>query len=420
MRLHALPVAMALALASHTTAFAESIDARLSRLEAQNRAQDAALKRQEATITEQKNLMQGAPNRVQKLETDLEQKQADGKRGEWYRNIEIAGLIEVEANYSSPYEGSSESDVTLATFELGIESQVSDWVRAGASLLYEQDETDLEVDTAWITLANLERTPFFLTAGQIYVPFGAYETNLVSDPLTLEIGETRETALQIGFEHSGFLGSAYVFNGDSKIKGKDRIGSWGANLGFGQESEGRAWSIGAGYLNDLGDSDNLNAFINDNRVAARTELLELREEGDDPVDFSIDPTDRTGGWTLNAAATFGPFNLIGEYLSATDHFNADSLSFRERGAKPSAWNIEAGYSFEVFGKETVAAVAYQGTREALALELPQERWSLGWSVGIFNNTSVALEWAHDIDYNQRDGGTGKSANTVTAQLAVEF
>lgn len=353
----------------------------------------------------------GEPKRLERLEGALDGKQAGADSAPtWYRNIEIAGLIEVEASYLSPYEGDSESDIVLATAELGIRSQVNDWVEAGISFLYEQNETDLEVDTAYLTLGNADASPLFLTAGQVYVPFGVYETNLVSDPLTLNIGEARETALQLGFEQSGFSGSLYVFNGDNKVKGKDRVEGWGANLGFGQESDDLSWSVGAGYINDLGDSDTLHESINDNRVAG----AEI-----DP-DLSIDPTDRTGGWTLNAAASFGPFSLIGEYLSATDRFDPASLDFKDRGARPSAWNIEAGYSFSLLGRESVAAVAYQGTREALALELPKERWLLGWSIEIFDRTSLGLEWARDRDYSARDGGTGKSADTFTAQLAVEF
>lgn len=349
----------------------------------------------------------GEPKRLERL--DRKQAGADSAPA-WYRNIEIAGLIEVEASYLSPYEGDSESDIVLATAELGIRSQVNDWVEAGISFLYEQDETDLEVDVAYLTLANADVSPLFLTAGQVYVPFGVYETNLVSDPLTLDIGEARETALQLGFEQSGFSGSLYVFNGDNNIKGKDRIGSWGANLGFSQESDDRSWSVGAGYISDLGDSDTLHESINDNRVAG----AELNP------DLSIDPTERTGGWTLNAAASFGPFSLIGEYLSATDDFDPASLDFKGEGARPSAWNIEVGYSFRLLGRESVAAVAYQGTREALALELPKERWLLGWSIEIFDRTSLSLEWARDRDYGARDGGTGKSGDTLTAQLAVEF
>lgn len=420
MRALTLPAAIALALATQTPAFAESVEARLARLEAQNQAREAALKRQEATIAEQQARMEGAPSRVKKLEDDLEQKRTgaeEDETGAWYRNIEIAGLIEVEAGYVSPYEGGSESDVVLATFELGITSQINDWVDAGASLLYEQDETDLEVDVAYITIANLEVTPAFLTAGQIYIPFGAYETNLVSDPLTLEIGESRETAVQLGFVQGDFSGSAYLFSGDNKVDGENQIGSWGANLGYAHEQDDRAWAFGVGYLNDLGDSDTLQDATNDNRVAAFEEAI---EGGVDPGVFSVDPTDRTGGWTLNAAATFGQFNVIGEYLAATDNFDTDSLSFRGKGAKPSAWNIEAGFTFPVMGRESVVSVAYQGTREALALELPKERWLVGWSIAIFDRTSLAFEWAHDLDYSASDGGTGKSGDSVVAQLAVEF
>ncbi|WP_295406505.1 LbtU family siderophore porin [uncultured Thiocystis sp.] len=413
MRARTLPAAIALALAAQASASADSIEARLARSEAQNRAQ-------EATIAEQEARLEGTPKRVKTLEDDLEQKRAGAgevETGAWYRHIEIAGLIEVEAGYVSPSEGDSESDVRLATVELGITAQVANWVKAGVSLLYEQDETDLEVDVAYITLANPEATPVFLTAGQIYVPFGAYETNLVSDPLTLEIGETRENAIQLGGVLGDFSGSAYLFSGDNKVNGKNQIGSWGANLDYAHEEDDRAWVFGVGYLNDLGDSDTLQDATNENRVAVFEEAV---EDGADPGAFSVDPTDRTGGWTLNASATSGQFNVIGEYLAATDTFDTDSLSFRGKGAKPSAWNIEAGFTFPVMGRESVAAVAWQGTREALALELPKERWLVGWSIEIFDRTSLAFEWAHETDYGTSDGGTGNSGDSLIAQLAMEF
>ncbi|MBK1708659.1 LbtU family siderophore porin [Marichromatium gracile] len=396
MSVRTLSAAVALAIAGQVPAYADTLEQRVARLEQQNQAQ-AKL------IAEQQAALEGTPERVKKLETALEERRTEQNWGTgWFQRIEIAGLIEVEANHTSPYVGSDESDIVLATFELGISAQVNDWVEANASLLYEEDDTDLEVDNAYITIANLEHSPLFLTAGQFYVPFGAYETNLVSDPLTLEIGEARETALQVGFVHGDFNGSVYAFNGDRKIDGENEIGSWGANLGFAQSFDDRAWSLGLGYISDLGDSDTLQDTIADNRAGL------------------VDASERTGGWTANASATFGPFNLIGEYLAATEEFEVDSLSFEGEGAKPSAWNIEAGYTFEVMGKEVVAAAAYQGTTEAVALELPEERWLVGVSVGVLDNTAVSLEWSHDTDYDRAEGGTGESGNTILAKLAVEF
>lgn len=415
MRAIALPAA--LALLAQTPAFAASLDARL---ETQNPEQQAALKRQAATIAEQQARLEGAPNRARTLEEDLAKKRAampENASDAWYRKLEIAGLIEVEAAYLAPDEGRRESDVTLATFELGIAAQVNAWLQATASLLYEQDVTDLEVDIASLTIANPEMTPLFLTAGQIYLPFGVYATNLVSDPLTQELGEARETAIQLGFARGDLSGSAYLFNGDNQVDGANQIGSWGASLGYAHAQDDRAWSLGIGYLNDLGDSDTLQEATNDNRVAA---FDAASADGADPGDVSVDPSERTGGWTLNASATLGPFNAIGEYLSATDDFDADSLSFREGGARPAAWNIEAGFSFPVMGRKSIAALAYQGTRESLALELPRERWSVGWSIEILDQTSLSFEWARATDYASSDGGTGNSDDSVSAQLAVEF
>lgn len=401
--------AIALLLTSPALVSAASLETRLKRLEAQNAELESAVKRQEEIISERQTMMEGAPKR---LDSFGEAVSKSGLRSS------ISGLIEVEAGYHSPYEGDSESDISLATFELGINARINNWVEAAVALLYEEDDTDLEVDVAFITIGNQEASPIFLTAGQLYVPFGAYETNLVSDPLTLEIGETRETAVQIGFVAGDFLGSAYIFNGDNNIKGENRIGSWGANLGYGFEGEDRAWAFGVGYISDLGDSDTLQGVTNENRVAALDAAIAAG--GVEPIDYSVDPSERIGGWTINGAATFGSFNLIGEYLSATDDFDSDSLAFADTGAQPAAWNIEAGFTFPVMGRESVAAVAYQGTRDALTLELPKERWLVGWSIEVFERTSLSFEWARDTDYGQSDGGTGKSADTLTAQLAVEF
>jgi hypothetical protein len=392
-----------------TSAIAQSLEQRVQVLERDNARMREQLGAQEERI-------QGAPERVKELEAALADKEQSG--GNWFENIEIAGVVELEAGYIEPFDAPSESDLALATFELGIMSQIGSWVEVGASLLYEEDDTELDVDTAYITLYNPDVAPVYFTGGQIYVPFGVYETNLVSDPLTLEIGETRETAALLGFEYQGFGGSVYGFNGDTKLNGDNRISGWGANLGYAWERDDLGVSVAAGWINNLGDSDALQDTLADNRSATFDELV----EGEDPRadDFSIDPVDRTGGWTASLVVVAGRFNVIGEYLSATDSFNADSLAWEDKGAEPSAWNVELGYSFPAFGKDTVAAVAYQGTEEAVALGLPKESWLVGWSIGILENTALSFEYRNDSDYSENQGGTGDSGNSFVAQLAVEF
>ena len=71
-------------------------------------------------------------------------------------------------------------------------------------------------------------------------------------------------------------------------------------------------------------------------------------------------------------------------------------------------------------RDTTIALGYQGTNEALPLELPEERMLATFSVNVLDNTAVSLEWARDQDYESTEGGTGESADTFTLQLAAAF
>ena len=67
-------------------------------------------------------------------------------------NIELSGLVEVEASYSEA-DGDDSSDIVLAELELGIDAEITDWFSAHILFLYEEDETDgIEVDKAFASI----------------------------------------------------------------------------------------------------------------------------------------------------------------------------------------------------------------------------------------------------------------------------
>lgn len=386
-----------------------SLEGRVERLEQlleglQNRVdeQDRIIGQQDQTIRRQGKTIEHQADVIDGQQKQLAAGTSSAGNG-WFQNVELSGVVEVEANHNDSYTRNSSNDLTLATVEVAISSQVNDWIRADITLLHEEDDTNLEVDVGTLTIAPPDGGGWFLTTGQFYMPFGAYESNMISDPLTLEIGETRESALQVGFENGPFSGSAYAFNGTNKRNGGDenRIDNWGANLAVAHEVSDVKFSVGAGYINDVGDSDGLQGQIN-------TRL------------GSNNVRDHVSGWTANAMAEAGSLVFIGEYLAATDDFEATELLFKGGGAEPKAWNTEVGYNFALMGKDSTVAIGYQGTREALDLGLPKRRWLAGFSVDILENTALSFEWAHDKDYSSSDGGTGENGNTVTTQLAVEF
>ena len=301
-------------------------------------------------------------------------------------SIKFSGVIEVEGTYSNPENGDSESDLTLATVELVAEAQMTDQLSAEIIFLYEEN-SDVEVDVAQFTY-ELQNIPLSFTIGQVYVPFGSYETGLISDPLTLDIGEARETSAIAVFESHGFSSSFYVFNGDNDENGESKINNWGASAGFGND----VIDFGISYINALGESDAIQDTLSNSSVG---EYID--------------------GLSLNGLVNIGPVTLIAEYTTALDNFGAVLDN-----AEPSAANIEIDFNTTLFGKPAIFAAAYQTTDDALVLELPETRALLGLGVNINDHFSIGVEYAQDSDYDVNDGGSGDDSDAFTIQLAASL
>jgi len=323
-------------------------------------------------------------------------------------HVELSGVVEVEANSWSVddngfYEDDDGSDITLATVEIGIDARITEWASAHILLLYEDGEENdhVIVDEGIITLGNMDKFPLYLSAGKMYVPFGCFETNMISDPLTLEMGETRDTAVLFGFESGFFHGSLYAFNGDINKAGKnDDIDTYGAVLGYIYAGDNRSVHLTFHYISNLADTDGIGDYLEDGGI----------DEIDDYVD----------GISIHAHLGIGPFTLVGEYLTALDDFEAAEIAFKGSGAEPESWNIELGYTTEIFSREMTFAVGYQGTDEAVDLGLAENLYIGSISMELFDYTSLSFEYFHAEDYDKGDGGTDDDADVATMQLAVEF
>jgi hypothetical protein len=217
------------------------------------------------------------------------------------------------------------------------------------------------VDEATVTFHPREGLD--VTAGRMYVPFGKFDSNMVSDPLTLELAETQEEAVQLGMSSGKVYGSAYVFK-DDEDRGK-KIDDYGANLGYATEN----LSAGVSYISDVND-----------KAAA--------------------------GVGLHASARIGKASVIAEHIAVDKITLADDAS-----AKPAASNLEVGFDL---GNDRTVALAYQKTKDAESLELPETATGLAYRMPIFEKARFAAE------YMNKKGYDGAKEDVVTLQVAYEF
>ncbi len=333
--------------------------------------------------------------------------------------IHIHGLLEVGAAYHSTdmNHGSyqHDSDISMTTVELGIGAEVNDWVSAEMVLLYEdpsgaiqlydgvRGETNFDVDTAIITIANAEETPAFLNAGKMYVPFGALLTHFpnnpgIDAPLTLLMGETGEKALLAGAEWEGFTFCGYVFNGDVEEKGdsdENVIESYGfdANYAFEDETQDMDLLVGASYISNMADSDWIEEV--------------LHHHGADIDDY------------VGGAAAYLHFGYQGlffdaEYMAATDHLH----TMTDDHGKPTVWNFEAGYVYN-WWRDLEIALKYAGSDDCGFLGLPRDRYGINFNQEIFDNTVFSVGYLYD-EYASNDELQRNTRDLLFTQLAVEF
>ena len=358
-----------------------SIEERLQKMEQRIRYLEERLAAQDRTIVEK-------DKQISKLK---------GLDEGWFNNVSVSGAVEIEAAAGEDYDGTNSNGLETATVDVAFAAEVNDWVSADVALTM-GDESVIEVDEAILTLAPPD-TPLSLAFGRQGLPFGVYESNLLSDALAKEIGDTGEDAAVLGVELGGVSASSFLFKGGLDRKGDDtaEVRNLGFAVGYAMESDEVSIGLNLSYINDIGESDAIEEAIADS------------------VGNDIVP-----GGAASVQATFGGMTVIAEYLTALDDFDADELAYKSAGARPSAWGVEAAYGWEIYGLGATAAIAWHGSAEAQGLDLPESRFLVGFSLEIADGLGLALEWAVDRDYGAGDGGTGETANTATVQLAAEF
>jgi hypothetical protein len=292
----------------------------------------------------------------------------------------------------------------IATLELAAEISLSDFIK-GNILIEKEDAPNNKFDMteAFLSYGNSNDNIISFKIGKLTIPFGKFETSLLSDSLGSSIGETAEDAAMVLGQWQKFYLSTYIFKGATKETGRDdRIRQTGAELGYLHESDEYALHLAVGYLSNFADTDLIATKVTDTTLE----------------------TEDVSGQSFSLIARYQPFTFIAEYITASERFNSLDLAYNTQGAKPQAMQWEASYTAG-WKYETTFSLGYQTTDEAVGLELPETRTLVGTNTIINEHSSIGFEFHRDQDYkttecNGSTCGTGKKARSYVANFALTF
>lgn len=274
-------------------------------------------------------------------------------------HLEVSGTLDVEYGaVRGDVEHEQGSYVAMAL--VGATVRPNDKLDMTANWIYEENinsvETPVEVDEAYATWHAKEDGQLDVSFGKKYLPFGDFETAMVSDPLTLELGETRhDRVLQASGKHGSVDTAGYVFKGETE-------NGYGGSLNYGTEQA----TVGLDYLSHFLDED-------------------------------------VPALALHGTTGLGKITLRGEHLSATKAL--------DDGAKPAASRLEADIDLN---SDRTLAVAWNATQEAETLELPERAYGVTYRQPLYKALSGGLELMQAKHYS------GDTANSLNAQLLYEF
>lgn len=357
--------------------------------------------------------------------------------------LQISGDLEGQLYSTGGFGTGTSNGVALSNAEIDLNAIASKWATGFMSIAYTSAPVSsgnrlpistLYLSRGFVTIGNLDVTPFYFSTGLMYLPFGRYASGMLSTPMTKSIGKTRTSTAEFGFGlDNGWNGSVFAYSGSQTSGGKGIFKQGGANIGyrnkFNEEKKG-AYSVGAAWISNIADSTGMQ---NTGLSTANGQFggFAVAQPATNMSNNNL--VHRVGGADVHGKLGYGPVTLIGEYIASMRKFANADMMFNGRGAEPDVMHSEIQYSLPFLPKKygSSVGVAYDHTWEALALNLPRDSYSTFFSTSLWRNTGESIEYRHDTDYRAADvatgrgatmniNGTGRDRNSVLAELDVYF
>lgn len=355
--------------------------------------------------------------------------------------IAISGKVEPLATLGSgdAFFSHSTGDLTLGSSELDVAAILNDKVEAYMALSVDTSPPDVggqrlanssvDLNMAFVNIGDLDETPFYLTGGQLFVPFGRFSTSMVSATLPLMLARTKTRPVILGYKsqyESGPFAALYGYKSDTTLA-STAVG--GLNLGYVFDTGYATGEFGASGISSMNDSGGM-------QFTGSTPGINIGNFGgfSSPTNGN-ENVKKIPAFGVHAYLSVDRYNFTAEWVGATGRFRTQDLSFNGRGARPQAGQLEASVTFIAFDKPSSVGLGYQWAKETLALNIPRQRISGVFNISLWKDTVESLEYRHDFNYaptqyangaapvgqiNSNTFGAGGANDTLLAQIGVYF
>lgn len=324
----------------------------------------------------------------------------------------ISGKAELIAQRDSVAQGNANKNDVYPYASVDIVAQANDWLIGLAELKVSDAQTEVNkdrviLDQGLVTLGNLDQYPLYATVGDYYMPFGRYNSYMVSDSLPKLLGGTKAKAVSVGWANTNTLnGNVFLMEKNVAVSGGERPGQnnpWGASVDVSKKINNFKLNTSLSYVNSMA-----------NGVLIASGVCNKSSDGGC---YSVGSKDSPAADAI-VTVGYGPFEVSADYLTAIN-----DMTLNTSKVKPAASHLEARYLFKTLGRNSDVAVSYGETKHIADLPLPSKQYGATYSVAINDYITTDLEYVTKKHVNVAElGSTPSYANdhVVTGDVIVWF
>ncbi|MBC8210464.1 MAG: LbtU family siderophore porin [Gammaproteobacteria bacterium] len=302
------------------------------------------------------------------------------------KEMQISGVFEMEAVAIQSDSNGNSNDLLAPALEIEFYTRLTKQISIAFTLVAEDIGDSTSNTIADDAVINFRLGASTLTIGQSTLPFGRYETGAINDPLTLLLGETSETAFiynrstDVGLDYS-----VYLYNGKSSGSpvAKESLNDFGFAFNFNIDD----WSIGAGYINNLANSDSL-------------------------LDIGTTVNEKVAGMAMHLAFHFDDWHFFAEHVMALDDFVAGDLNGAiSSKRKPTASHLEVLLDLE---EDRYLSLNLSTSSQAVDLLDYESQFTLTYATMVMQQANLYFELLSAKEYN------GNQDTILGVKLALDF
>lgn len=344
---------------------------------------------------------------------------------DWFNRISIGGDGSVVGSIVSNNNGDlfkadkNTTDLYLNNFNLLVNANLSDWTKAtlnagvvSSNTLLSSTDNHVIADEAYVTFANLQKAPFYVTVGKKYLAFGEY-----SDPYTQVaimspaqmLAQTNAVGVNVGVASDfGLYADIFGAKGNTDPVGSTskNVRLYGGRLGYAGHLTGLNMpnahiNVATSYISNLWDSQIVNKYLATKKV------------------------DAVGGVGMHADFAYEAFSMYADWVGAVK--NMVSSVYSTDSSKLWGANVNAAYAFNTFNRNSFIDLGMQWSNNgnfiannaysSVLTVIPKWRLTAEYQVNVFKNTDIGLVVAHGKSYDFTNSSGNSDSNKTTVGLA---